>query len=78
MTTTDRTPHPWSLNGTSTLADPSRPIPRRSMSPTRESTAATSNRMLLDEHRSKDGLCVRCKSPWPCDVTRSIRFGSAA
>ncbi|WP_327073836.1 hypothetical protein OG196_23405 [Kitasatospora purpeofusca] len=78
MTTADRTPHPWSLNIASTLVAPNRPIPRRSTSPTREGAAATSNRMLLDEHRSKDGLCVRCESPWPCDVTRSIRFGSVA
>lgn len=78
MTTADRTPHPWSLNSASTLEDPTRPISRRSTSPTQEGTAATSNRMLLDEHRSRDGQCVRCESPWPCDVTRSIRFGSAA
>ncbi|MEV7358554.1 hypothetical protein [Kitasatospora sp. NPDC091276] len=78
MTTVDRTPHPWSLNIASTLVDPNRPIPHRSTSPTREGATATSNRMLLDKHRSKDGLCVRCESPWPCDVTRSIRFGSAA
>jgi len=78
MTTVDRTPYPWSLNGTSTLVDSNRPIPRRSTSPTRESTAATSNRMLLDEHRSMAGLCVRCQSPWPCDVIRSIRSWSAA
>ncbi|WP_371480701.1 hypothetical protein [Kitasatospora sp. NBC_00315] len=78
MTTADRTPHPWSLNIASTLVYPTRPIPRRSTSPTREGAAATSNRMLLDEHRSKDRLCVRCESLWPCDVTRNIRFGSAA
>ena len=78
MTTADRTSHPWSLNGISTLVDPNRPIPRRPTSPARESAAATSNRMLLDDHRSKDGLCVRCESLWPCDVTRSIRFRTAA
>ncbi|PYC85045.1 hypothetical protein C7C46_07015 [Streptomyces tateyamensis] len=78
MTTADRTPHPWSLNIASALVDPTRPIPRRSTSPTREGTAATSNRMLLDEHRSKDGLCVRCENLWPCDAIRSIRFGSTA
>ncbi len=78
MTTADRTPHPWSLNGTSTLVDPNRPIPHRSTGPTREGAAATSNRMLLDEHRSKDGLCVRRESPWPCAVTRSTRFRSTA
>ncbi|MBV9024015.1 MAG: hypothetical protein JO362_09520 [Streptomycetaceae bacterium] len=78
MTTADRTPHPWNLNGTATLMDPNRPIPRRSTSPTREGAAATSNRMLLDEHRSNDGLCVRCESPLPCGVTRNIRLGSVA
>ncbi len=78
MTTADRTPHPWSLNGTSALVNSNQPIPCRSTSPTREGAAATSNRMLLDEQRSRDRLCVRCESPWPCDVARSIRFGSAA
>ncbi|MFD7414771.1 hypothetical protein [Kitasatospora purpeofusca] len=78
MTTADRTPHPWSLNRTATLLIPERPIPRRSTSPTREGAAATSNRMLLDEHRSNDWLYVRCENPWPCGVTRGIRFGSVA
>ncbi|SDT77451.1 hypothetical protein SAMN05216371_5440 [Streptomyces sp. TLI_053] len=78
MTTADRTPHPWSLNATATPMAPNRPIPRRSTSPTQEGAAATSNRMLLDEHRSNDGLCVRCEIPWPCGVTRSVHFGSVA
>ncbi|MGA5817205.1 hypothetical protein ACPC54_04995 [Kitasatospora sp. NPDC094028] len=75
MTTADRTPHPWSLNGPSTLVDPNSSASRRSTSSTAESTMATNNRMLLDEHRSENGQCVRCGSPWPCDVTRSIRSG---
>ncbi|MFI6154224.1 hypothetical protein ACIBCA_16240 [Kitasatospora sp. NPDC051170] len=78
MTTADRTPHPWSLNGAATLVDLDPSAPRRSASSTKESIAATNNRMLLDEHRSEYGLCVRCESPWPCHVTRSVRNGGTA
>ncbi|MET8625762.1 hypothetical protein ABZW30_18775 [Kitasatospora sp. NPDC004669] len=77
MTTADRTQHPWRLNGSSTLVDPNPSAPRRSASSTAGSTMAANNRMLLDEHRSENGQCVRCGSPWPCDVTRGIRSGGA-
>ena len=78
MTTADRTPHPWVRNSASTPTSPNPPLPRRSASSQGERTAATSARMLLDEHRSQNGLCVRCGSPWPCDVTRSVRIEGMA
>ncbi|WBP89553.1 hypothetical protein [Kitasatospora cathayae] len=45
--------------------------PRGRRSPRRDSqhhTAAAAARMLLDEHRSSSGRCVRCDTPWPCTV----------
>ncbi|MBB4926267.1 hypothetical protein [Kitasatospora kifunensis] len=81
MTTAHRSPHPWHLNGASSaLVDPyKRALPRRA--PARLSTSsdtATTNRILLDEHRSQNGQCVRCETQWPCQVAIETRARSAA
>ncbi|MEY9944306.1 hypothetical protein [Kitasatospora sp. GAS1066B] len=82
MTTADRSSHPWRLNSASaSLVDPYKSaLPRRA--PARASTGsretATADRILLDEHRSVNGRCVRCESPWPCRVTIEVRARSAA
>ncbi|MCX4746647.1 hypothetical protein OG455_14160 [Kitasatospora sp. NBC_01287] len=73
--------HPWRLGGASALLTgpcrsalaPQAPA-RRSAS---DGTAAT-DRILLDEHRSDGGSCVRCDTPWPCTVTVKVRTRSAA
>lgn len=78
MTTADRAPHPWAPNGFPRRADPHPPALLRPNRSTGESAAAAKKRMLLDEHRSQDGLCVRCRSSWPCNVIRSVRVGGTA
>jgi hypothetical protein len=81
MTTADHSSHPWTLNSASTaLIVPHRSaLPRRA--PARRSAArqtATADRILLDEHRSANGRCVRCESLWPCRVAIEVKARSAA
>ncbi|GAB2711443.1 hypothetical protein [Kitasatospora kifunensis] len=73
-------PHPWTLHGAALLPDTNPSLLGRSPRTTKgseESTTATTDRMLLDEHRSELGRCVRCGKPWPCEVIQQIRSGGA-
>jgi hypothetical protein len=47
--------------------------PRRDM---HEHAAATTARMLQDEHRSDGGMCVRCDSVWPCTIAADAMHGT--
>ncbi|MDH6117499.1 hypothetical protein ABH930_003140 [Kitasatospora sp. GAS204A] len=71
-------PHPWTLSSTSAaLVDPCRSLlPHRTSVRQQAGTGtATADRMLLDEHRSAHGRCVRCECEWPCMVTIEARTG---
>lgn len=58
MATTDRTPHPWSRNGASTLREPGPPVPQPAAGP-----------MPVNSHLSyaqrHERVCVRCGSAEP-------------
>ncbi|MEV7023349.1 hypothetical protein [Kitasatospora sp. NPDC093558] len=77
--TTDRKHHPWNLNGAAVLANIDPGGERRSPGQaSRENAAATKARMLLDDHRSDGGRCVRCDAAWPCSVAADAMYGSAS
>ncbi|MEY9943102.1 hypothetical protein ABH937_000156 [Kitasatospora sp. GAS1066B] len=76
-----RSPHPWNLtSGSAALAnDRGSLLPQRI--PARSSPGGalqTADRMLLDEHRSAHGRCVRCECVWPCMVTIAARSRRSA
>jgi len=73
MTTTDQGPRPQCTAGASMPGRSAPAAPRWVTKPTREGAAAATSRMLLDDHRSQNGQCVRFDSPWPCGVIRSVR-----
>lgn len=69
MTTADHKPHPWGADSAPALPGTASSPPRRVAKAMQESTAAAHSRMLLDEHRSQNGRCVRCSvAPHPSAI----------
>lgn len=76
-----RSTHPWTLSRpTSALADPdTRLLPRRTVAGPSSTSGrtATTDRIVLDEHRSDGGRCALGCGRWLCGVAINVRSRSA-
>ncbi|MBV6699363.1 hypothetical protein [Kitasatospora aureofaciens] len=68
-------PHPWTVDLVNIDPGAGRRSPRQV---SQENSAATRTRMLMDEHRSNGGRCVRCDTAWPCTPAADAMYGSAS